>query len=66
MINDLQQLKHDFVNNSLRLEILSRIIAEQLQQDSAIDAGQLNDLEKFLIEMQSLVKVLKQSNTQKT
>lgn len=66
MINDLQQLKHDFINNSLRLEILSRIIAEQLQQDKAIDVGQLNDLEKFLIEMQSLVKVLKQSNTQKT
>lgn len=56
---DQQQVKHDFINNSLRLEILCRIVGEQLQDNRPIDIQQLKDLERYLGEMQELVKIVK-------
>jgi hypothetical protein len=59
---DFQQVKHDFINNSLRLEVLCRIIGEQLQNNSALDNQQLNDLQKYLGEMQELVKIVQENH----
>lgn len=59
---DFQQVKHDFINNSLRLEVLCRIIGEQLQNNSALDNQQLDDLQKYLGEMQELVKIVQENH----
>lgn len=45
---DLPQLRHDFVNNSLRLEILMKMIHEDLKSSITPDDEKLTDLESFL------------------
>ena len=41
------KLKHDFINNTLRLEVLNNLIAEALDAKSEIPQIELLDLIKF-------------------
>lgn len=47
---DLIQNRHEFINNSLRLEILNKMICEELEKNQAPNPEYLKDLEKFLKE----------------
>ena len=38
---------HDFINNSLRIEILTKMICEDLEAQKQIDSEKLADLEEF-------------------
>ncbi len=42
------QLRHDFINNSLRLEVLSKLICKDLEQDNKPNDQYVGDFEKFL------------------
>lgn len=59
MKENLQQVKHDFINHSLRLEVLFRLVGEQLQSGASITPEYLEDLEISLTEMQQFVLMLK-------
>jgi hypothetical protein len=54
------QVKHDFINNSLRIEVLSKIICEDLNQNKNPNSNQLNDMEDFLIKEIELLKEIKE------
>lgn len=43
-----EKLHHDFLNNSLRIEVLNRLIGEKLEQKESPDEEYKADLEKFL------------------
>lgn len=45
---ELKQLKHDFQNNYLRLEVLLSIINDHLQSDQRIEMKYLEDFDQFL------------------
>lgn len=45
---ELRQLKHDFQNNYLRLEVLLGLINEKLQKNETVDLKYLEDLKQFL------------------
>jgi hypothetical protein len=53
------QLKHDFINNSLRIEVLSKIICEDLNANKNPNPVQLNDMEEFLLKEINLLKDIK-------
>lgn len=53
------QIKHDFINNSLRIEVLSKIICEDLNTNKNPNPTQLNDLEDFLLKEINLLKEIK-------
>ena len=42
------QLRHDFINNSLRLEVLSKLISEDLNKNETPNSTHINDMEDFL------------------
>lgn len=52
------QLRHDFINNSLRLEVLSKLICKDLEQDSKPNEQYTQDFEKFLNLELNLLKEL--------
>lgn len=56
---DKDKVQHDFINNGLRLDILNKLLTEQLEKNSALDLEYLNDLEIFLNVHLDLVKKLK-------
>ncbi|MCT4641382.1 MAG: hypothetical protein N4A33_03725 [Bacteriovoracaceae bacterium] len=56
---ELKELKHDFINNSLRIEILCKLIIESLRQDKELENEYIDDLENFLNNHISLLKHLK-------
>ena len=39
--------KHDFINNTLRLEILGKILIESLEENKVVDDETLSDYLKF-------------------
>lgn len=45
---DISELRHDFANNSLRLDILTKLIHEDLKNSIKPDEEKLTDLETFL------------------
>lgn len=52
------QLRHDFINNSLRIEVLSKLICQDLEQNKIPNQQYANDFEKFLKEeIELLAKV---------
>lgn len=48
MANLNADLKHDFINNSLRLEVLFKLVCEDLNKDITPQKQHINDLEDFL------------------
>ena len=40
--------RHDFINNSLRLEILNKLLCDQLEKREDLDAEMLKDLKPTL------------------
>lgn len=40
--------RHDFINNSLRLEILNKLLCEQLEKKEQLDPEMLKDLRPTL------------------
>lgn len=42
------QLRHDFINNSIRIDVLIKLICKELEQDTAPKRQYIEDLEKFL------------------
>ncbi len=59
-MGDFSKLRHDFINNSLRLEVLNKILVDKLEKEESWDSEEVKDLEQFLILQQDLVKQLKQ------
>jgi len=53
-----RELKHDFINNGLRIEILNQIISESLSSSQKPDPNQISDLKIFLEEHLKLLKQL--------
>lgn len=53
------ETKHDFINNSLRLEVLSKLICEDLNKDLTPQNQHINDLEDFLNVSINLLKEIK-------
>lgn len=53
------ELKHDFINNSLRLEVLSKIVCEDLSQNKTPQKQHIDDLEDFLNVGLNLLKEIK-------
>jgi len=54
------KLRHDFINNSLRLEVISKLISEDLNLNKTPNLQQINDLEEFLQKEINLIKEIKQ------
>jgi len=52
-------LKHDFINNSLRLEVLMRLVCEDLNKKTTPQKQFLDDLEDFLKAELNLLKEIK-------
>lgn len=44
------KLKHDFINNSIRIEILQKLINESLDEKKPINEQYKLDLSKFYLE----------------
>ena len=47
---------HDFINNSLRIEILTKMICEDLDLQKEIDSEKLKDLENFTVKQLEFIK----------
>jgi hypothetical protein len=54
------QLRHDFINNSLRLEVLSKMICQDLEKESIPNRQYIEDMEKFLNIELNLLNELKE------
>ena len=54
------QLRHDFINNSLRLEVLTKMICRDLEANSIPNQQYIEDLDKFLNVELNLLKDLKE------
>lgn len=50
--------KHDFTNNCLRIEILQKLILEDLDAGKTIQADRLQDYLTFLEEQKEHIKLL--------
>jgi hypothetical protein len=48
-MNETSKLKHDFINNGLRIEVVNRLISEALEKNDEIDPNLVIDLDKFLL-----------------
>lgn len=57
------KLRHDFINNSLRIEILNQLIIDQIEKNEELDLQYLNDLRKFTGEHASYLEALLCRNT---
>lgn len=55
------QLRHDFINNSLRIEVLSKIICQNLEANTSPEIKHLEDFESFLNQEIELLLKLKES-----
>ncbi len=45
---DLSKIRHDFVNNGIRLEVLNKLITDKLEANQPQDTEHLTDLKTFL------------------
>lgn len=55
--------KHDFINNTLRIEVLNTLIADALDQKKEIPGLELDDLIRFTeLHLQLLKEIKKNSN----
>lgn len=54
------QLRHDFINNSLRLEVLTKMICKDLEANGIPNQQYIEDLDKFLNVELNLLKDLKE------
>ncbi len=49
---------HDFINNSLRLEVLIRLVCDSLQKNELPEKQYMDDLDRFLsVEKNLLVEI---------
>lgn len=55
---DISTVKHDFTNNCLRIEILQKLMLEDLDNGGALDPEQTRDYERFLDEQKTFLKSL--------
>jgi hypothetical protein len=61
-MNEQSQLRHDFINNGLRIEVLNKIISEKLEQSELIESEFTFDLKKFLVLHHSLLEQITKYN----
>jgi hypothetical protein len=54
------KIRHDFINNGLRIEVLNKLITEAVEAEELIDREYLKDLEQFLMDHLELLKKIKQ------
>lgn len=55
--------RHDFTNNCLRLEVLAKLICEDLQKNLRPDPTQLKDFETFTkIQLEYIEKMKEENN----
>lgn len=56
---DQDKLKHDFINNTIRIEILQKLINESLNENKSINEQYKIDLAKFYTEQINYLKQIK-------
>jgi len=54
------KIRHDFINNSLRLEVLMRLVCDSLQKDEIPQKQYLDDLDQFLSIEKNLLSEIKE------
>lgn len=54
------KVRHDFINNGIRIEVLNQLITGALEEQKKINSEHINDLERFLKEQVKLLKQLKE------
>jgi len=54
-----KEVRHKFINNALRLEIINKLIMECLEDDKSIDPEYIVDLKKSLEDHLIYIKGLK-------
>lgn len=47
-LNIDEKFKHDFINNSLRIEVINKVLCECLENSNSTDPGYVEDLKCFL------------------
>jgi hypothetical protein len=52
--------QHDFVNNTLRIEIINKMLLEKLEQQESIDSEMITDLKRFLQDHINLLNTLQE------
>lgn len=57
-MTDDDKLKHDFINNCIRIEVLQKLINESIDSKSAPDPKYLQDLTTFYREQIEFIKAL--------
>ena len=57
---DKSKVRHDFINNGLRIEVLNRLITDSLEKKENLNSEYLEDLDKALKAQISLVLALKE------
>ena len=57
---DKSKARHDFINNGLRLEVLNKMLTEQIEQSQELNSDYINDLETFLKLHLELVEKIKE------
>ena len=58
-MQDLSKLRHDFNNCSMRIEIISRLVVEQIDSNTRIDNQLLEDLQLSLDKMNEFLNDLR-------
>lgn len=56
---DKNKIRHDFINNGLRIEVLNRMITEALETNQSLEKDYIEDLIKFLNDHVQLAEQLK-------
>ena len=57
--SEKSKLRHDFINNALRIEVINKIMTEQLEKNEQINNELFSDLEQFLKDHLEYLKKLK-------
>ncbi len=53
-------IRHDFINNGLRIEVLIKLITDEIENKDEVSMEYLGDLEVFLKDHLSFIKKIKQ------
>lgn len=47
-MSDNSKLKHDFINNGIRIEVINRLISEALEKEIFPEQTHIKDLSRYL------------------
>jgi hypothetical protein len=53
-------IRHDFINNGLRIEVLNKLITEAIESNQKVNPEYLEDLHRFLQDHVELINQIKE------